>query len=73
MPLNHSLEIHHNVLQRVPQITGREIAEWFQTLDEGPALLRFEDRVSWLRGVHDMPVGYAQAIVHEHDLRRIRR
>lgn len=73
MTLNHSKEIHDGVLQRVPQITGRAIPQWFEMLDEGPALLRFEDRVSWLRGEHDMPLGYAQAIVHEHDLRRVRR
>lgn len=73
MTLNHSMEIHNGVLQRVHEITGRQIPEWFATLDEGPALLRFEDRVSWLRGEHDMPLGYAQAIVHEHDKRRVRR
>lgn len=73
MTLNHSMEIHNGVLQRVPEITGRPIPQWFEMLDEGPALLRFEDRVSWLRGEHDMPLGYAQAIVHEHDLRRVRR
>lgn len=73
MPLNHSIEMHNGVLQRVPEITGRQIPQWFETLDDGPALLRFEDRVSWLRGEYDMPLGYAQAIVHEHDLRRVRR
>jgi hypothetical protein len=73
MPLNHSLEMHNGVLQRVPEVTGRQIPQWFAMLDEGPALLRFEDRVSWLRGEADMPLGYAQAIVHEHDLRRVRR
>jgi hypothetical protein len=73
MALNHSIEIHNGVLERVGEITGRQIPQWFAMLDEGPALLRFEDRVSWLRGEHDMPLGYAQAIVHEHDLRRNRR
>ena len=73
MTLNHSMEIHNGVLARVPEITGRQIPQWFAMLDEGPALLRFEDRVSWLRGEHDMPLGFAQAIVHEHDLRRSRR
>lgn len=73
MALNHSMEIHNGVLERVPEITGKAIPQWFEMLDEGPALLRFEDRVRWLRGEHDMPLGYAQAIVHEHDLRRARR
>jgi hypothetical protein len=73
MSLNHSLDIHNGVLQRIPQVTGRALPQWFETLDEGPALLRFEDRVSWLRGEHEMPVSYAQALVHEHDLRRSRR
>lgn len=73
MALDHSMEIHNGVLERVPEITGRQIPQWFAMLDEGPALLRFEDRVSWLRGEHEMPLGYARAIVHEHDLRRNRR
>jgi hypothetical protein len=39
-------------------------------LDSGPGLLRFEERVTWLRDEHSIPHGYARAIVHEHDLRR---
>ena len=36
----------------------------------GPGLLRFEERVIWLRDEHSIPHGYATAIVHEQDLRR---
>jgi hypothetical protein len=39
-------------------------------LESGPGLLRFEERVSWLRDEHNLPHGFASAIVHEQDLRR---
>jgi hypothetical protein len=39
-------------------------------LNDGPALLRFEERVNWLADEHGLPHGYARAIVHEHDKRR---
>jgi hypothetical protein len=39
-------------------------------LDDGPTLLRFDERVTWLRDEHSLPHGYARAIVHEHDKRR---
>jgi hypothetical protein len=51
-------------------VTGRTLQHWFSCLENGPALLRFEERVGWLRDNHGLPHGYATAIVHELDLRR---
>lgn len=68
-----SAETHQNLLSRIPQSTGREISEWIRTVDDGPALFRFEEKVSWLRGEHNLSYGYAKAIVHEYDLRRAAR
>jgi hypothetical protein len=73
MSLHHSEETHRNLVARIPQATGRELPEWFRALDDGPSLLRFEDRVNWLRGEHGLSHGHATAIVHEHDLRRAQR
>ncbi len=73
MSLNHSDETHHQLVERVPKATGRDLTEWFQALDDGPALLRFEERVNWLRDEHDLSHGHATAIVHEHDKRRAQR
>lgn len=68
-----SEETHQNLLSRIPQSTGRDISEWIRTVDDGPALSRFEEKVSWLRGEHNLSYGYAKAIVHEYDLRRAAR
>ncbi|MFD3535520.1 DUF4287 domain-containing protein [Streptomyces sp. NPDC058664] len=68
-----SEETHRNMLARIPRRTGREIADWMRTVEEGPSLLRFEDRVNWLRGAHDLAYGHAKAILHEYDLRRAAR
>jgi hypothetical protein len=73
MSLHHSDETHQQLIERVPQVTGRALPEWFQTLDDGPALLRFEERVNWLSDEHGIPHGHASAIVHEHDRRRAQR
>jgi len=70
MSLNHSEATHQQLLDRVPTATGRGIDEWFKALEAGPALLRFEERVNWLRDEHGLSHGHASAIVHEHDLRR---
>ncbi|HEV2889255.1 MAG TPA: DUF4287 domain-containing protein [Frankiaceae bacterium] len=72
MSLHHSLETHQNMLQRIPEVTGRHLPQWFEAIENGPALLRFEERVTWLKDEHDLPHGYATAIVHEHDLHRRR-
>lgn len=63
-------ETHQSLLARIPDATGRDLPSWYAALDDGPALLRFEERVSWLRDEHNLPHAYAAAIVHEHDRRR---
>ncbi|HLT09666.1 MAG TPA: DUF4287 domain-containing protein [Micromonosporaceae bacterium] len=73
MSLNHSEETHRNLVARIPDVTGRNLREWFKALEAGPAFSRFEDRVKWLRAEHGLPHGHATAIVHEHDLRRAAR
>ena len=70
MSLHHSLATHNNLLARIPAVTGRQLPEWFDALDEGPALLRFEERVNWLKDEHSLPHAYANALVHEHQQRR---
>ena len=72
MSLHHSLETHQNLLQRIPEVTGRHLPHWFETIENGPALLRFEERVNWLNDEHDLPYGYATALVYEHDQQRRR-
>lgn len=73
MSLYHSEETQRNLLARIPLVTGRGLPEWFQAVADGPALLRFEERVSWLRGAHGISRGYAAAIIHECDRRRAAR
>lgn len=73
MGLHHSEETHQQLVARVPAATGKELAEWFRCLDDGPGLSRFDDRVNWLRSEYELAHGHATAIVHEHDLRRARR
>ena len=68
-----SEETHRNMLARIPQCTGREVADWLRTVEEGPSLFRFEEKVSWLRGAHELSYGQAKAIIHEYDLRRAAR
>ncbi|MDK1475779.1 DUF4287 domain-containing protein [Streptomyces sp. 549] len=70
MSQDFSDETHQNLLSRIPQCTGRPVSDWLQAVDDGPAFFRFEERVSWLRGEHNLAYGHAKAIVHEHDLRR---
>lgn len=66
-------ETHRNLLSRIPNCTGREVSDWLRTVDEGPSLVRFEEKVSWLRSEHDLAYGHAKAIIHEYDLRRAAR
>jgi hypothetical protein len=70
MSLHHTSETHKTLIDRVPTVTGSDLPTWFGRLDSGPGLLRFEERVNWLRDEHDLPHSYASAIVHEQDLRR---
>jgi hypothetical protein len=70
MSLHHSAQTHQTLIERMPAVTGQEIAHWLDCLNCGPSLMRFEERVIWLRDEHSIPHGYATAVVHEHDLRR---
>jgi hypothetical protein len=70
MSMQHSPETHQSLVARIPDVTGRALPQWFACLDDGPGLVRFEERVNWLRDEHGISHGYARAIVHEHDLRR---
>jgi len=70
MSMNHSLETQSKLIARVPSITGRELPEWFRTIDNGPAFLRCEERANWLADEHGLTHGYASAIVYEHERRR---
>ena len=73
MSLHHSLETHQQLVERLPGATGRGLPEWFRAMEAGPGLLRFEERVNWLRAEHDLSHGFATAIVHEHDRARAQR
>lgn len=70
MSLHHSAETHQSLLARIPEVTGRNLPHWFECLENGPGLVRFDERVNWLRAEHDLSHGYAVAIVREHDRRR---
>lgn len=73
MSLNLSPETHKNLIARIPVVTGRQLPEWFESIDEGPAFLRCEERVNWLADEHQLSHGYASAIVHEYERRRATR
>ena len=73
MSVEFSEQTHRNMIDRIPQATGRELSDWLRTVDEGPALFRFEEKVSWLRHEHNLAYGHAKAIIHEYDLRRAAR
>jgi hypothetical protein len=74
MSLNHSPETHNKLIARIPVVTGRDLPEWFQAIENGPAFLRPDERVNWLADEHGISHGYASALVHEHELsRRARR
>ena len=63
MTVHHSEDTHRNLVERIPQITGRGLPEWFHEIEQGPSFLRLDERVNWLRDEHAMPHGYASAIV----------
>jgi hypothetical protein len=73
MTLNHSEETHANLVARLPQVTGRELKEWFGAMDDGPAFGRFDEKVHWLEDEYGIPHGYARAVAHEYDLARAAR
>jgi hypothetical protein len=70
MSMPHSAETHQSLLARIPEVTGRDLSTWLSCLEDGPALLRVDERVNWLADEHGISHGYARAIVHEHDKRR---
>jgi predicted DNA-binding transcriptional regulator AlpA len=65
-----ALTMHHNLLARVPAVTGQDLLGWFRRLEAGPAFLRLEERSHWLADEYGINHGYANAIVHEFELRR---
>lgn len=73
MSLHHSEETHQQLVARIAATTGRPLQAWFETLEEGPTLSRFDERVNWLRDEHGLAHGQATAIVHEHDRMRAAR
>ena len=70
MSLNHSPEMHKNIIARIPSVTGRDLREWFNRQETGPSFLRSEERAHWLSDEHGLSHGYASAIVHEYEFRR---
>ena len=70
MTLNHSPETHKNLIARIPSVTGRDLVEWFKSLESGPAFLRREEQAHWLADDAGISCGYAYAIVHEYEMRR---
>lgn len=73
MSLHHSEETHRQLVERIPAATGKDMKEWFAVLEQGPALLRFDERVNWLRDEYGLAHGQATAIVHEYDKQRAAR
>ncbi|MEV8534387.1 DUF4287 domain-containing protein [Streptomyces sp. NPDC051211] len=73
MSVEFSEQTHRNMIDRIPQTTGRDLSDWLRAVDEGPSLVRFEEKISWLRGAYELSYGQAKAILHEYDLRRAAR
>jgi hypothetical protein len=70
--MHHSPEMHQQLVERIPSVTGKSLREWHQVLDEGPSFIRPDERAAWLRDEHQLAPGFASAIVHEHELKRHR-
>jgi Domain of unknown function (DUF4287) len=70
LSLFHSPEMHKNLIARIPSVTGRDLREWFRSLENGPAFLRCTERAHWLADEHGLSHGYASAIVHEYEVQR---
>ena len=71
--LHHSEDTHRQLVERIPSVTGKSLKEWFSTLEQGPSLLRFDEKVNWLRDQFSVAHGHATAIVHEYDKQRAAR
>ena len=63
MSVHHSEETYDNLVARLPQATGRDVKEWCQLVEDGPAFTRMDEKVHWLQDEY----GYAKAIIHECD------
>jgi hypothetical protein len=70
LSLNHSPETHSKLIARIPQVTGRDIPEWFTAIENGPSFTRCEERSTWLAEEHNLSHGYAAALVREHERAR---
>lgn len=70
MSLNRSPQTHRSLIERLPKATGHDVSHWLARLNDGPGLLRFSERVGWLRDAHGLPHRFAAAVVHEADMRR---
>ncbi len=68
--MHHSPHTHASLLARIPEVTGQALTHWFACLENGPGLLRPEERARWLSDEYTLPAAYANALVSEHDLRR---
>jgi hypothetical protein len=70
MSLIHSPETHQKLIARIPTVTGRDLPEWFNCIDDGPSFLRCDERSNWLADEHGISHGYAAALVREHERTR---
>jgi hypothetical protein len=70
MSVAHSPETHAQLIARIPTVTGRNLHEWFDRLEQGPALARCQERATWLADEHGISDAYARALVHEYDRSR---
>jgi hypothetical protein len=57
-------------MERLPRVTGHDVAYWLDVLRGSPASRRFAERVDWLRDAYGLPHAYAAAVVHEADVVR---
>jgi Domain of unknown function (DUF4287) len=73
MSLHHSEETHRQLVERLQSVTGKDLPEWVSALENGPSLLRFDEKVNWLRDEFNIAHGHATAIVHEYDKKRAAR
>lgn len=73
MSLHHSEETHRQLVERLQSVTGKDLREWVSALENGPSLLRFDEKVNWLRDEFNIAHGHATAIVHEYDKKRAAR
>jgi hypothetical protein len=73
MSLHHSEQTHAALLARVASSSGKDVKEWLQIVQDGPAFTRLDERVHWLQDEHELPHGYATAIAHEFDMARAAR